>query len=106
MIPKESRLALLFLNYFKTDLRIMLQYRKKIEKTRFHKLMACVCDSILHDCINPYEMEQNDKMFEPRTEAEAIVWNMYRELAKKDIRMLIGQIEKGGRPKVKKTPEE
>lgn len=51
-------------------------------------------------------MEQNDKMFEPRTEAEAIVWNMYRELAKKDIHKLMGQIEKGGRPKANETPEE
>lgn len=67
--------------------------------------MGCVCDSILHDCINPYEMEQNDKMFEPRTEAESIVWNMYRELAKKDIQIMIAKIEKGGRPKKNKAPE-
>lgn len=102
MIPKESRLALLFLNYFRTDLRIMLQYRRKIEKTRFQKLIGCVCDSILHDCINPEDMERSDKMFEPRTEAEAIVWNMYRELAKKDIQIMMAKIEKGGRPKTKK----
>ena len=96
------------MNFFRTDLRVLMSYRKKIDKTRFSKLMGAVCDSIVADCIHPEAMEQNDRMFEPRTQAESDLWNMYRDLAKKDLIALKKKVQKGqegGRPK-KLTAEE
>lgn len=92
---------LVFKNYFNTDLRIFMQCVKKIDKTRFHKLMRCVGESINADCLHPDSIEENDKMFEPRTQAEKDLWEMYRALAKKDMRALQKACEagkKGGRP--------
>lgn len=102
-------MAQIIRNKFSADLRIFADCVKKIDKTRFHKLMKKVCDSIISDSIHPENMDENDKIFEPRTQAEIDMWNMFREYAKQDMERLLKNTEngkKGGRPAQPKPVEQ
>lgn len=102
-------MAQIIRNKFSADLRIFADCVKKIDKTRFHKLMKKVCDSIISDSIHPENMDENDKIFEPRTQAEIDMWNMFREYAKQDMERLLKNTEngkKGGRPAQPKSVEQ
>lgn len=85
----------IFKNKIIIDLRVLNECQKKIDKTRFYKLMKMLNFSISADGLHPESTEEHDKYFEPRTEAEKDLWKSCRKLAKKDMEELIKKHEGG-----------
>lgn len=100
---------IVYKNLASIDLRIMSQCLPKIDRFRVTKLFMALNRSILLDGIEPEELEEHDKIFETKNEYEKIFWKSCRELAKKDIKILIKAIEngkKGGRPVATKEEQQ
>lgn len=74
-----------FRNKITLDVRILTDCQKKIDKTRFYKLFKMLSQSISADNLHPESMDEHDKYFEPRTEAEKDLWHSCRDLAKNDM---------------------
>ena len=74
-----------FRNKITLDVRILTDCQKKIDKTRFYKLFKMFSQSISADNLHPESMDEHDKYFEPRTEAEKDLWHSCRDLAKTDM---------------------
>ena len=85
----------IFKNKIIIDLRVLTECQKKIDKTRFYKLIKMLNLSISADGLHPEATEEHDKCFEPRTEAEKDLWESCRKLAKKDMEELIKKHEGG-----------
>lgn len=85
----------IFKNKIIIDLRVLTECQKKIDKTRFYKLIKMLNLSISADGLHPEATEEHDKYFEPRTEAERDLWESCRKLAKKDMEELIKKHEGG-----------
>lgn len=99
----------IFRNYARFDIQVFIQYARHIDKYRFEKIFRKLVESIIADSVNSEMVEEHDKMFEPRTDAEKIFWKSCRELAKKDIKILMKAIEngqKGGRPVATKEEQQ
>ena len=77
-----------FRNRITIDTRTLTECQKKIDKTRFYKLIKMLNQSVSADSLHPELMEEHDNYFEPRTEPERDFWVSCRELAKEDMQKL------------------
>lgn len=88
-------MELQFRNKITIDVRILSECQKKIDKTRFYKLIKMLCQSVCNDSLHPEGIEEHDSYFEPRTVAEKDLWQSCRELAKKDMETLLKSVQGG-----------
>lgn len=84
-----------FRNRITIDTRTLTECQKKIDKTRFYKLIKMLNQSVSADSLHPELMEEHDNYFEPRTEPERDFWYSCRELAKEDMQKLLKSSEGG-----------
>lgn len=84
-----------FRNRITIDTRTLTECQKKIDKTRFYKLIKMLNQSVSADSLHPELMEEHDNYFEPRTEPERDFWVSCRELAKEDMQKLLKSSEGG-----------
>jgi len=84
-----------FKNKLTIDIRVLTECQKKIDKTRFYKLIKMLNLSISADSLHPELMQEHDSYFEPRTDAERDFWISCRNLAKKDMEGLIKKAHGG-----------
>lgn len=102
---------IIFKNKIVLDVRVLTECQKKIDKTRFFKLIKMLNLSVSADSLHPELMDEHDSYFEPRTQPEKDLWISCREAAKKDMNELIKKIQGGiksaeVRKQKKLTPEE
>lgn len=84
-----------FKNKITIDIRVLTECQKKIDKTRFYKLIKMLNLSVSADSLHPELMNEHDNYFEPRTDAEKDFWISCRNLAKKDMEGLIKKVHGG-----------
>ena len=84
-----------FKNKLTIDIRVLTECQKKIDKTRFYKLIKMLNLSVSADSLHPELMQEHDSYFEPRTDAERDFWMSCRNLAKKDMEGLIKKAHGG-----------
>lgn len=95
-------MAVIIKNRVSIDLRIYGDCKKHIARHRRLAIFESLIESVIADGIQPENVEEHDKIFEPANTHEKILWESCRKIAKSDRKYLLNSIENGklgGRPK-------
>ncbi len=91
----------IFKNSFSIYKRVFGECVPKIGRQRYYTLSRALVSAISADGLQPELIEEHDKMFVPENKYEKIFWESCRDLAKKDMKRILDNVEngkKGGRP--------
>lgn len=94
-------MSTIFKNRVSFDLRIYGDCKKHIARHRRLAIFESLIESVIADGIQPENVEEHDKIFEPANIHEETFWKSCRDIAKADRKYLLSSIEngkKGGRP--------
>lgn len=86
---------MLFTNSFLIELQAYDLYMKKLPHYRQRVFLRCLANSCRFDNMFPNDMEEHDKLFEPRNRYEQRLWERCRAINKKATKGLLIRVEAG-----------